>query len=214
MDNREILVYGTLENWDLGLFVPVIEADKCHYGGYQEWLTEAGVPKFYADRSCGVTAATNLLFYLATNKPGMSKLCDHLGDTKAEYNAFQKELFDFFSPSFFGVPTINYLIKRVEQYSQKKGAPLKAVQSAFVWSVDNVRAYITKGLNSGCPVLILTWKSDTSELAMHWVTITRIFESDTGTKIVTSNWGEKRIYDFAKWVVDPHYYKGVVYFAT
>lgn len=212
MENKEIDVYGSLENWDVSQFVPVSDAGKCFYGGYQKWLTEVGVSKFFADRSCGVTAATNLLVYLAHNNPKLSNLCNYNGNSKLDYNKFQKEIYDYFSPTIFGVPTINYTIKRIEQYSRKKGCPIKAVKNAKGWSAISVRDYISNGLNSGCPVLILTWKSDTSQLAMHWVTITRIFESDTGTKIVTSNWGDQRIYDFSKWVNDPHFYKGVVYF--
>lgn len=67
-------------------------------------------------------------------------------------------------------------------------------------------------LNKECPVLLLTWNSPIADLSTHWVTVTRIYNNGSATKIVTSNWAEKQIYDFSTWVNGSSIYKGVIYF--
>ena len=52
-------VYGQLDDWDTGAFLPIKDdGGGIYYGGYQGWLTNVGVSEFYANRSCGVTAAS------------------------------------------------------------------------------------------------------------------------------------------------------------
>lgn len=205
-------IIAALNKWDIGQFLPIKEGAKIYYGGYQEWLTELGIRKFFADRACGVTAASNLLCYLSMRYPELSVLFSQKSMEKSDFNSFQREIYDYFTPLIFGVPTIGKLIKVIEKYSRKKGKALKGVRPPTVWSVDNVKDYIITGLMNDSPVLILTWKSQTPQLAMHWVTITCLFEDGKDTMMVTSNWGEKRTYDFNKWVNAPNFYKGVVYF--
>ena len=89
---------------------------------------------------------------------------------------------------------------------------LKATRSSSAWSEVNVRKYIATGLNKESPVLLLIWNSPIPDLEQHWITVTRIYDAGSGTKMVTSNWAGKEIYDFPTWVNGGSLYKGVIYF--
>lgn len=205
-------VYGTLTNWDSGKFVPVSISGGYYYGGFQGWLTDEGVSQFYANRSCGVTAASNMFHYMAKNVSGKSKLYDKPGITKANFSSFQRDVYDYISPAVWGVPTLDTMISRVESFASAKGVSLKATKSSASWTETNVRNYVAGGLNKQSPVLLLTWNSPIPDLSMHWITVTRLYDSGSGTKMVTSNWAEMQTYDFSTWVNGSSVYKGVIYF--
>ena len=210
---RATITYGQLDNWDSGDFLPITESNgSYYYGGYQGWLTSEGISQFYADRSCGVTAAANMLCYMADNVSGMSDLYTQSGISKAQFNAFQRDVYDYLSPAIWGVPTLDALIDGVEDYATDQGVDLTATRSSASWTETNVRSYIAGGLNKESPVLLLTWNSPIADLSMHWVTITRIYDGGSGVKLVTSNWAEKQTYDFSTWVNGSSLYKGVIYF--
>lgn len=175
-------------------------------------MTSEGISQFYADRSCGVTAAANMLCYMADNVSGMSDLYTQSGISKAQFNAFQRDVYDYLSPAIWGVPTLDALIDGVEDYATDQGVDLTATRSSASWTETNVRSYIAGGLNKESPVLLLTWNSPIADLSMHWVTITRIYDGGSGVKLVTSNWAEKQTYDFSTWVNGSSLYKGVIYF--
>lgn len=62
---REEITYGELDDRTVGSFIPIPASNGgYYYGGYQGWLTEQGVSQFYANRSCGVTAAANMMYYI------------------------------------------------------------------------------------------------------------------------------------------------------
>ena len=59
-------------------------------------MTEQGVSRFYANRSCGVTTAANVMYYMATHISGKSALYNQTGSlTKAKFNAFQKSVYEY-----------------------------------------------------------------------------------------------------------------------
>ena len=214
-------VYGSLINWESGKFVPVV-AGRTYYGGHQRWLLDEGVSKFYSDRSCGVTAITNILVYLAQNRPEKARLIgniqDHVKDInthcikKSDYSALQKSVYNRILPAIWGVPTVNTLTSRVYKFALERGVSLKVVKYTKVWTEANVKAFIATGLNKNSPVLLLTWNSVIPDLKLHWVTVTHLYETETGTKMVTSNWGNMQTYDFNTWVNGSSFYRGVVYF--
>ncbi len=216
--------YGALKNWEIGKFVPVVDVatGKAYYGGYQNWLMDEGVSQFYADRSCGVTAITNMLVYMAQNMPDKANLLSTtvkqsmdagiITIKKSDYSALQKSVYKQIIPVVWGVPTIHTIVERVQNFALKRGVKLKAVKNSKTWSEPNIRDFIARGLNKNCPVLLLTWNTSITDLNLHWVTITRLFETETGTKMVTSNWGHKQIFDFSAWVNGPSLHKGLVYF--
>jgi hypothetical protein len=209
-------VFGSLINWENGKFVPVVElaTGRTYYGGHQRWLLDEGVSKFYSDRSCGVTAITNMLIYLAQNRPEKVRLTDintqHI--KKSDYSALQKSVYNRILPAIWGVPTVTTIATRVQKFALDRGVPLKVVKYSKGWSEANVKAFIASGLNKNCPVLLLTWNSVIPDLKLHWVTVTHLYETETGTKMVTSNWGNMQTYDFTAWVNGSSFYRGVVYF--
>ena len=206
-------VYGQLDDWDTGAFLPIKDdGGGIYYGGYQGWLTNVGVSEFYANRSCGVTAASNMFCYMSSHVSGMKGLYTKSGITKSEFNAFQKDVYDTISPAVWGIPTVDSLISRAEEFASNHKVDLKATRSSSAWSEVNVRKYIATGLNKESPVLLLTWNSPIPDLEQHWVTVTRIYDAGSGTKMVTSNWAGKEIYDFPTWVNGGSLYKGVIYF--
>lgn len=209
---RATTEYGKLTNWDSGKFVPITSGSTTYYGGYQDWLTNEGVSQFYADRSCAVTAASNMFYYMAKNVSGKSKLYNKSGITKTNFSSFQKDVYGSISPAVWGVPNLDTMITRVESFATAKGVSLKATKSSSSWTETNVRKYIGGGLNKNSPVLLLTWNSPIPDLSMHWITITRLYDSGSGTKMVTSNWASKETYDFSTWVNGSSIYKGVIYF--
>lgn len=211
---REEIVYGKLDDNAVGDFIPIPRGNgEYYYGGYQDWLTDEGITQFYADRSCGVTAASNMMYYLATHVPGKAALYNQTGSlTKAKFNAFQRSVFNYLNPSIIGVPTLNSLINGVEEYAESRNVSLSPVRSSASWSLVTIRDYISAGLNSECPVLVLNWYSAIPDLNLHWVTVTSLYGDNITIYMVTSNWGEREVYDFPTWVNSGGINQGLIYF--
>lgn len=209
-------VYGSLDDWDFKKFVPISErvssSNNYYYGGYQGWLVDEGISEFWANRSCGVTAAANMMQYMATHVSGKSLLYPIRGLTKDQFNGYQKGVYNCLSPAIYGIPTINVMIDGVKEFALGQHVSLNPVLRTDSWTEANVRDYIAEGLNQESPVLLLTWNSPIPDLNAHWVTVTRIYRDNSGTKIVTSNWAEKQTYDFSTWVNGNSIYQGVIYF--
>ena len=210
--NSNITIYASLKSWDTGAFVPISDSGGIYYGGYQGWLTDENISKFWADRSCGLTAAANMFYYMAKNVSGKSALYTKTDITKASFSAFQKELYDHsLSPAVYGIPGSSTMKRKVEKWASSRNVPLTAHPFKGAWSVTNVRNHIIAGLNAERPVLLQTWNSTIPNLSWHWVTVTRIYRDGTD-KILTSNWGGKEVYDFETWCKGPGIYKSVLYF--
>jgi len=176
-------------------------------------LTEQGVSQFYANRSCGVTAAANVMYYMATHISGKSALYNQTGSlTKAKFNAFQRSVYDYLNPSIIGVPTLNSMINGVVDYAASRGVTLTPITSPASWTHSNVLNYMRTGLNAESPVLVLNWNSPIADLDWHWVTVTKIYGDNVSMYMVTSNWGERETYDFNTWVNGSSVYKGTIYF--
>ncbi|MDR1643277.1 MAG: hypothetical protein LBC41_08750 [Clostridiales bacterium] len=205
------VVYGKLKDWDMGGFLPITEGTGIYYGGWQGWLVDEGVTQFYADRSCGVTASSNMLAYTAKHDPQKAKLYTKPDMSKKSFSQYQKEVYEFVSPAAWGVPTVDALAGRVVKFAESKGVKLTPHIQQKEWKIENVRPYMTSALNLNKPVLLLTWNSPVKDLEMHWITVTAYFK-DQSEKILVSNWGAKRIYDFSTWFSGNSMYKGLVYF--
>lgn len=210
--NSITTVYGSLDYWDYGGFVPVSVSGGVYYGGYQGWLTDEGISEFWANRSCGVTAASNTFHYMSKHVYGKSNLYTKAGITKGEFSDFQREVYDYISPAIWGIPTLSSMISQVEEYAASRNVPLTAYLDGSSWNATNVRNYIAGGLNIERPVMLLTWNSPIPDLSNHWVTVTRIYDVGSSIKILTSNWAGKTEYDFLTWVNGSSVYKGVIYF--
>ena len=211
---REEITYGELDDRTVGRFVPIPKGNNdYYYGGYQDWLTELGISQFYADRSCGVTAAANMMYYMATHVPGKSALYNQSSSlTKAKFNAFQRSVYDYLNPSIVGVPFLSNMINGVVNYAASRNVTLTPITSPAAWTHSNVLNYMKTGLNAESPVLVLNWNSPIPDLELHWVTVTKIYGDNVSMYMVTSNWGERETYDFNTWVDGSSFNKGVIYF--
>ena len=208
---RSSTVYGSLDDWDESEFVPVpLVGGGYSYGGHQNWLTNEGVSTLYANRSCGVTAASNMMQYMSEHVSGKSNL--YTQSTMYGFSDYQKDVYDYLDPAIYGIPGINTMIDRVKAFATSEGVDLDEVLSNETWNETNVRNYIASGLNSENPVLLITWDSIIPDLETHWVTVTKLYGSYGDTTMVTSNWAEKEEYDFSLWVSAGSMYGGVIYF--
>lgn len=203
------VVHGSLTHWREEEFVPIAGADGASYGGRQSWLTGEGVSGFYADRSCGVTAACNLLCYLSRHWPGKEGLYPHRDLSRERFSRFQRELYGYLSPAPWGIPSVGAIIRGVERYAAERDAPLRAVRKGRT----GMLSYISAGLERDCPVLLLTWNTPVAHLRFHWVTVTRLYDAGSGVRMVSSNWGERAEYDFSAWANGPSLHRGAVWFA-
>lgn len=211
---REKITYGELDDRTVGRFIPIPDGNGgYYYGGYQAWLTEQGVSQFYANRSCGVTATANVMYYMATHVSGKSALYNQTGSlTKSKFNAFQRSVYDYLNPSVIGVPTLNAMINGMVDYAESRNVTLTPITSPASWTHSNVRNYMSAGLNAESPVLVLNWNSPIADLDWHWVTVTKLYGDNVSMYMVTSNWGERETYDFNTWVDGNSVYKGTIYF--
>lgn len=199
---KEYIEYASLDDFLVGEFVPIPNGSTYYYGGYQGWLVDEGVSESEANRSCGVTAAANMMHYMATHLPGKSALYNQTGLTKAKFNAFQRDVYDYLDPTIFGIPTAAHMQSGILSYAQSRNVTLTPItfSTTTAWTFDNVLNYVMLGLNAESPVLLLTFNSPIAELELHWVTLTQIYADNVATYMVTSNWGERAVYDFYTWV--------------
>jgi len=172
--------------------------------------TLVGIFTTYANRSCGVTAASNMMQYMSEHVSGKSNL--YTQSTMYGFSDYQKDVYDYLDPAIYGIPGINTMIDRVKAFATSEGVDLDEVLSNETWNETNVRNYIASGLNSENPVLLITWDSIIPDLETHWVTVTKLYGSYGNTTMVTSNWAEKEEYDFSLWVSAGSMYGGVIYF--
>lgn len=98
-------------------------------------------------------------------------------------------------------------------FARSRNVVLTPVIDNSPWTIVNVSNYIRAGLNSDCPVLMITWNTSAIEdLRNHWVTITNYFTSSGTRYITTSNWGYRRNYNLDIWFNTGTAYQGVQYF--
>jgi hypothetical protein len=204
--------YGQLAHWQQGQFIPIIDAGITYYGGSQDWLTNEGVSQSWVNRSCGVTAASNMMYYLSKYKSGKSKLYSGTWITKRIFSQHQKDVYGYVNPTIIGIPSLENMVSKVKSFALAKGVGLTDVRSSASWNETNVRNYVSAGLRSECPVLLLTYNSKIPELKYHWVTVTRLYNDGSSTKMVTSNWSSQVIYDFSTWANMGSAYSAVIYF--
>ena len=106
---REEITYGELDDCTVGSFIPIPASNGgYYYGGYQDWLTEQGVSQFYANRSCGVTAAANVMYYMATHISGKSALYNQTGSLTKEKFDLQLSGHTHGGHIFFMYPLLAY----------------------------------------------------------------------------------------------------------
>ena len=187
-------------------FENFVKIDNLYYGGDQTWLfSENHIPKFWADRSCGLIAVTNTLCYLFRDQyPSL---------TKQSYTAFAMDLYPFIKPKVYGIPTVGIIVKALNKYVVSINRKLTPVPLIKPTNITTVITYIKNALQQDYPIMMLTLNTKTRSLKYHWVTITGYYKTSLGENfIVTSNWGNQVVYNLDQWVGERSFYKGLLWF--
>lgn len=197
-----------LSRSSLGEFVPVIEKDKTYYGGFQNLLERKNVSKFYRDRSCVVTAMTNVYFYLFHKE---RELPIDL------YNEYHYYFFKSLRPWANGVPTVKSLDRRLDRVREDFGISLES--KTLTETMINKRplakkiAFIEEALEKDSPPIIINWLSnDINVMKHHGVCITELNRVGDKHEVVVSSWG--RVYRFILEDFERQFrtYTGLIYF--
>ncbi len=191
-----------------GEFVPVIEKDKTYYGGFQNSLERKNVSKFYRDRSCVVTAMTNVYFYLFHKERKLDM---------ALYNEYHYYFFRSLRPWANGVPTVKSLDRRLDRVREDFGISLES--KTLTETMINKRplakkiAFIEEALEKDSPPIIINWLSnDIKVMKHHGVCITELNRVGDKHEVVVSSWG--RVYRFILEDFERQFrtYTGLIYF--
>lgn len=192
-----------------------VKVDNIHYGGYQAWLSSEGfVSKFWSDRSCGVIAACNTLFYMARNNPH-NKNSNPSIITKENFLDMALYLYNFIKPQIYGIPTVCLMIKGLKKYANSMNFDITPFLLVNPTSKSGTVEYIKHGLKRNFPIMMVTWNTKVKNLAYHWVTITGYYCTKSGEHyIITSNWGKEEVFSLDQWFDNKSLYKGLMYFLT
>lgn len=192
----------------VGEFVPVITKKGLYYGGYQNSLGDLGVPKFYRNRSCVVTAFTNAYLYMYHPNQKFSL---------EEYNSYHHDFYKKIRPHINGVPTVDALNHRVNRIRRDRNLNLYAyiMKEYFVRRHSSAEkiAFINEGLSKNCPVIFINWMSrNVKVLAHHGVTITECNDMGDYHELIISSWGNVYKINFEIFDRQMKSYSGLIYF--
>lgn len=195
--------------------IDFVKVDDIHYGGYQAWISDEGfVSKFWSDRSCGVIAACNTLFYMARNNPH-NKNSNPAIITKENFLDLALYLYKFIKPRIYGIPTVATMIKGLNRYAGSMNFDITPFLLVNPKTLIGTVEYIKHGLKRNFPIMMVTWNSKIKNLSYHWVTITGYYCTRSGEHfIITSNWGKEEVFSLDEWFADRSLYKGLLYFLT
>jgi hypothetical protein len=195
-------------------FARISDSDGEYYGGHQQWLSDYGFSsQSYADSACGVVAASNMFYYMSKYVPGKSGLCSEANMDKAGFTAFVNKVCKYVMPSGMGIPFVRMLQSGIIAYADSNGVGLTC-HVLTSWGKESTINFIQDGLRHNSPVLMVTWNSTIPDLVWHWVTITKVYrDSGRSNMLVTSNWGERKAYNFDRWHDDAwSLHRGLLYF--
>lgn len=197
-----------LKRSKLGEFVPVIENGKIHYGGHQENLKYRKVPKFYRDRSCVVTAFTNVYLYLYRPKDKF---------TIEEYNDYQYWFYKILRPKAYGIPSAKVLDLKVNRLRRDYYLNLKAhfLNDSLICrkNINHVARFIKEGLAKDCPVIFFNWAgSKVDVMTHHGVVITEIEDKIDDYLLTISSWGRRYVISLREFSRQFRTYTGFMYF--
>mgnify|MGYP006872903270 CR=1 FL=1 len=203
-----ILIAMKLSRSAYGEFVPVIDGDRTYYGGFQNSLERKNVSKFYRDRSCVVTAMTNVYFYLFHRDREIPMDL---------YNEYHYYFFRSLRPWANGVPTVKSLDRRLDRVREDFGISLES--KTLTETMVNKRplgkkiAFIEEALGEDSPPIIINWLSnDINVMKHHGVCITELNRVGNKHEVVVSSWG--RVYRFILEDFERQFrtYTGLIYF--
>ena len=190
-------------------FIPI---ENKYYGGYQNWLfTESMTKKFWADRSCGVVAASHCAYYLSRyhNKP----LYSYKDISLESFTFYLNEVSKFICPRVYGIPTLYHMKKGFIKFAKYKNIKVESKQIDIKLPKKTLINLLKKALKDNYPVMMITWNSKNLHLKNHWITITGFYvDEDNNNFIITSNWGKREVYNLDEWLKEKVIYKGLLYF--
>lgn len=191
-----------------------VNINNIYYGGFQKWLyTEKIKSKFWANRSCGIAAASNIIVHMSMYKPRLRSLYPYSSLSKENFIRIMKEVFHYIKPTIIGIPTTSKMERGLKVFAKSKQIVLESRSLNMSKDIDATIRFIKQGLKMNSPVLMVTWNSKISNLKYHWVTITGYIKSVDGQNhIITSNWGEKEVFSLDNLMKDNSLYRGLIYF--
>lgn len=197
-----------LKKSNLGEFVPVIENGIIHYGGHQDDLKYRKVSKFYRDRSCVVTAFTNVYLYMYRPNDKF---------TIEEYNDYQYWFYKVLKPKIYGIPTAKVLDLKVNRLRKDYYLNLKAnfLNDSIICrkSKKEVVKFIEKGLSKDSPIIFFNWSSrKISVMTHHGVVITQIEKKGKDYLLTLSSWGRKYVISLDEFLKQFRTYTGFLYY--
>lgn len=197
-----------LEKSLVGEFVPVLNKGKTYFGGFQNMLKDCGVSKFYRDRSCVVTAFTNVYLYLFRKDEKFSF---------EDYNHYQYWFFKVLRPKIYGIPTARVLDFKLNRLRKSYHLRLKSHILEDIpirrKSMDEIGSFITHALSLDLPVIFFNWFSPKVDfMAHHGVTITECVKKEDDYILTISSWGRLYRLSLKEFLKSPRSYTGFIYF--
>lgn len=179
------------------------ENGSIHYGADQEWYGQLWRRK----AGCGPTAAAVQMVYLARTRPGTEGLCPLAALERAAFTAYMDRVWEYVTPGPQGLNTIRKYSLGVGEFAKAHGvavAPLELAVPKKVTlrpSFDDCLAFLTAGLESGCPVAFLNLHNGRVENldCWHWVLITGLLPQENGMKCTVADGGNKVEIDLRLW---------------
>ena len=218
------MIYA-LENPD---FLKITDKNGAFYGGAQAWFSD----KFSVNGGCGVTAAANILAYLAASDEKYARLYPQKSLTKQDFTAFMEELCGFVKiRNFFGQPLGVWGKKRFEKgvlgYAKSRSVELSAVEFRGKMNLASAADFIKNALSENLPVAMLIGFNKRlknvqcvypsggtigGSFERHWVTITELSENNGKITVKVSSWGAFAFVDLTDFVDGEKIYSALVYF--
>ena len=207
------LMAASLTNWAFGDFVPVQRGSITCYGGHQLWLANKGVALSLAQKACGLTASANMFHYLSENVSGKAALYTKSGISWEDFANFQVELYNngFVPNSIAGIFSSDMLDGMIQDWCDTRNVSLNLVEFDGYWTTEDVQEFICEGLSLNRPVLMLTYNSDIEDLVEHWVTVTKVYDTN-GPMFICSNWEDIRYYDLDVWASMGSFNRDLMYY--
>ncbi len=178
------------------------------FGGSQLWYRE----RWARMSGCGPTAASNIVWYYARSRAGLSSLCDVGGADRTHFLRLMEEMFTFVTPGLKGVNTAAIFTGGLARYGAARGVALtpRVLEVGRHSDEIAVRDFIFGALDTDAPVAFLNLSNGAlyNLESWHWVTIVglddrctasiadqgRVLDIDLGKWLQTSRLGGALVY--------------------
>lgn len=169
-------------------------AGETHYGGNQEWYSS----RWKRGSGCGPTVVAGIVSYMLRSGEGREI-------ARPELLAMMEDVWEFVTPTMFGLPTTGHLTERIEKYIAARGFPsgvreLKIPEKAPERpGFGEAAEFIGAALDDDIPVAFLCLDNG-GEAALdewHWTTLVSLDTACGAARIIDS--GRLFDADLRKW---------------